>query len=45
MKGRRYQGYVYVDAEAVRSPRDLHYWIGLALDYNNKTKASSRKKR
>lgn len=45
MKGRQYRGYVHVDAEAVRSKRDLDYWIGLALDYNTKVKASSRKQR
>ena len=36
MKGREYRGYVHVDAETVRSKRDLDYWIGLALDYNKK---------
>jgi TfoX/Sxy family transcriptional regulator of competence genes len=45
MKGRQYRGYVNVDAEAVRTKRDLDYWIGLALDYNTKVKASSRKQR
>lgn len=43
MKGREYRGYVYVDAAAVRTKRDLDYWLGLALDYNNKAKASTRK--
>jgi len=36
MKGREYRGFVHVDAETVRSKRDLDYWIGLALDYNRK---------
>ena len=43
MKGRDYRGYVYVEAEAVRTNNDLNYWVGLALDYNNKAKASARK--
>jgi hypothetical protein len=43
MKGRDYRGYVYVEAEAVRTNSDLNYWVGLALDYNNKAKASARK--
>jgi TfoX/Sxy family transcriptional regulator of competence genes len=34
MRGRQYRGYVYVEANAVRSKRALDYWIGLALDYN-----------
>ncbi len=36
MKGREYKGYVHVDAQAVRSERELNRWIGLALDYNRK---------
>lgn len=44
MKGRRYRGYVYVDAEAVTTKADLDYWVGLALDYNNKAKRSTRKR-
>lgn len=34
MKGRRYRGYVYVDAECVRTKGALKYWIDLALKYN-----------
>jgi TfoX/Sxy family transcriptional regulator of competence genes len=34
MKGRTYKGYVHVDEEAVKAPRDFKYWIGLALDHN-----------
>jgi TfoX/Sxy family transcriptional regulator of competence genes len=45
MKGRQYRGFVHVDAAAVRSKRDLDYWIGLALDYNTKAKPSRRKQR
>jgi TfoX/Sxy family transcriptional regulator of competence genes len=43
MKGREYRGYVYVDAEAVTTKGDLEYWVGLALDYNKKAKASGGK--
>jgi len=45
MKGRQYRGFVHVEAAAVRSKRDLDYWIGLALDYNTRVKPSSRKQR
>jgi TfoX/Sxy family transcriptional regulator of competence genes len=45
MKGRQYRGYVHVDRAAVKSQHDLDYWIGLALDYNTKAKASQRKRR
>ena len=45
MKGRAYRGFVYVDAEAVRTKADLDYWVGLALDYNSRAKASTRKRK
>jgi TfoX/Sxy family transcriptional regulator of competence genes len=44
MKGREYRGYVQVDAEALRTKRDLDYWIRLALAYNKTAKASNRKR-
>ncbi|MHB8404995.1 MAG: TfoX/Sxy family protein [Gammaproteobacteria bacterium] len=44
IKGRQYRGYVYVDAEAVKTEGDLKYWVGLALGYNKKAKASTRKR-
>ena len=42
MQGRQYRGYVYVDAAAVRTKGDLDYWIGLALDFNDKANASAK---
>ena len=44
MKGRPYRGFVHIDAEAVRTKRDLGYWVKLALDYNTKAKRSVRKR-
>ncbi len=44
MKGRPYRGYVYVDAEAVRTKGDLEYWVKLALDYNGKIEESGGKR-
>src|SRR5215472_2145207 len=44
-KGRQFRGYVYVDAEAVRTKDELDYWMGLALDYNHKAGAATRKQR
>lgn len=44
MNGRQYRGYVHVDAAALRTKRDLEYWVGLALDYNKRAKASNRKR-
>ena len=34
MRGRPCRGYVYIDAEVVRTKRQLDYWVHLALDYN-----------
>jgi TfoX/Sxy family transcriptional regulator of competence genes len=45
MKGRQLRGYVRVDAEALKTKRSLDYWIGLALDYNNKARATTRNRR
>jgi len=42
MNGRQYRGYVHVDRTAVKSSRDLAYWIRLALAYN--TAAQERMK-
>jgi len=40
MKGREYRGFVYVDEDAIKSKRDFDYWIGLALEFNKRAKAS-----
>ena len=45
MKGREYRGFIYVDADALKSKRELDHWIGLALDYNRSLKPRSRKRR
>ena len=42
MKGREYRGYVHVDRVAVEGEGDFGYWVGLALDYNERA-APSRK--
>ncbi|MGH7626698.1 MAG: TfoX/Sxy family protein [Gemmatimonadaceae bacterium] len=34
MKGRLYRGWVYVDAEVLRTKRALDRWINMALEYN-----------
>ncbi|MDP4151413.1 MAG: TfoX/Sxy family protein [Bacteroidota bacterium] len=44
MSGRSLDGYVYVDEGAVRTQKQLAYWVGLALDYNQFAKSSKKKK-
>ena len=34
MKGRVYQGYVHVDASALKTQKALLYWVGQALEFN-----------
>jgi hypothetical protein len=43
MKGRDYIGYIYVDEEGFKNPRDLKYWVDLCLDFNKKARASKKK--
>jgi TfoX/Sxy family transcriptional regulator of competence genes len=45
MRGRNYKGYVRVQEDAVSTKKKLAYWIGLALDYNARAKASPKKKK
>ena len=42
MKGRAYRGFVHVREDAVKSKRDLEYWVGLCLDFNKRAKSSRR---
>lgn len=41
--GRVMKGYVFVDVAALHSGKDLEYWVGLALEFNQKAKASKKK--
>ncbi len=43
MKNREYKGYVYVKEEKLKAKKQFEYWIGLALDFNQRAKPSKRK--
>ena len=45
MQGRPYKGYFYVPENGIRTDEDFDHWVGLALDFNARAKASPRKKR
>ena len=45
MKGRPYRGYVMVHEDVLKTKKQLAYWIGLALEFNKKAKASPKKKK
>jgi TfoX/Sxy family transcriptional regulator of competence genes len=36
------KGYVLIDESGMRTKKDLDYWIGLALDFNQKAKSSKK---
>jgi TfoX/Sxy family transcriptional regulator of competence genes len=40
MKGRDYKGYVYVNEEGIKKKSDFDFWVGLALEFNERAKAS-----
>jgi TfoX/Sxy family transcriptional regulator of competence genes len=42
--GKVMKGYVFVDVDALKTKKQLDYWVGLALEYNKKAKASKKKK-
>lgn len=42
MRGREYKGYVHISEEEIKTQKALEYWIGLALDYNKRAKASKK---
>lgn len=42
--GRVMKGYVFVDIDALKSKKQLDYWVSLALEYNKIAKASKKKK-
>jgi TfoX/Sxy family transcriptional regulator of competence genes len=42
--GRVMKGYVFVNIDALKTKKQLEYWIDLALDYNKRAKPSRKKK-
>jgi hypothetical protein len=45
MRGREYKGFVHVSGQVLKTKKDLDYWIRLALDFNKKAKASTKRKK
>jgi len=41
----RIPGYVHIDADVLSTKGDLDHWVKLALDFNGRAKASTKKKR
>ena len=45
MKGKPYIGYVMVHTDALKTKKQLDYWLNLALTFNKKAKAAPKKKK
>jgi TfoX/Sxy family transcriptional regulator of competence genes len=43
--GRPMKGFVMISAEGTDRQKDLEYWVGLAINFNRKAKASKSAKR
>ncbi|HMW25111.1 MAG TPA: TfoX/Sxy family protein [Ferruginibacter sp.] len=43
--GKVMKGYVFVDAAALKSKRQLDFWLQLALEFNEKAKSSKKSKK
>jgi TfoX/Sxy family transcriptional regulator of competence genes len=43
--GRPMKGFVFISPDGTKTNKDLHYWIGLALEYNKTAKASRKRKK
>ena len=44
MKGKQLHGYCYVSEDGYKSKVNFEYWLKLCLDFNEKAKASKKKK-
>ena len=44
MKGKKLAGYCYVNSAGYLSQKDLAFWVDLCLTFNDKAKASKKKK-
>jgi TfoX/Sxy family transcriptional regulator of competence genes len=39
------KGYLLIEESGMRSKKDFDYWVGLALEFNQKAKASKKRKK
>jgi TfoX/Sxy family transcriptional regulator of competence genes len=42
--GKPMKGYVYVSADALRTKKQLSYWIGLCVAFNERSKAAPKRR-
>jgi TfoX/Sxy family transcriptional regulator of competence genes len=44
MRGKAIKGWIYIHEDALKTKRNLQYWLNLALEFNKKAKPSKKKK-
>ncbi|MBK5285488.1 MAG: TfoX/Sxy family protein [Bacteroidia bacterium] len=42
--GKVMKGYIFMDADVLKTKKQLEYWVRFALEFNKKAKASKKKK-
>jgi TfoX/Sxy family transcriptional regulator of competence genes len=45
MNGRELKGYCYVEPAGYKSNQDFEFWMNLCLDFNDRAKASKKRKK
>ena len=45
MNGKTYKGWGYISEVGMKSTKDFDYWMGLALDFNERAKATAKTKK
>jgi TfoX/Sxy family transcriptional regulator of competence genes len=45
MKGRKYNGYCYINEAGYKSKKEFEYWLHVCLDFNEKAKATKNKQK
>jgi len=43
--GRTMKGFIYVSQDGIKTKKDFQYWINACLDFNERAKASPKKKK
>jgi hypothetical protein len=45
MNGKESKGYCYVEPTGIKRKKDFEFWLGLCLDFNERAKASKKRKK
>lgn len=42
MKGKKYEGYCYVEPTGLKASTDFNFWINICLDFNDRAQSSKK---